>query len=75
MSAADIVFEEVGSQNRVEILVTVDGTDMAVAHAEVRGIRRALDLALDRVRGILTKHREQSRDHRGTSLTDALGET
>jgi len=75
ISAAEVIFDEVGALNRVEIVVSVDGTDPAVAHSEEDGARRALDQTLQRIRRILTKHREQARDHRGPSLSDAVRES
>ncbi len=73
LSSAEIIFEEEKHRKRVEGILSVDGEEPAVAHAEADDFRGSLEKTVERLEKILRRRKSQRIDHQGPSLSEVAG--
>jgi len=72
LSSAEVIFEEEKHRKRVEGILSVDGEEPAVAHAEGDDFRGSLDRTVDRLEKILRRRKDQRSDHQGPKLSEVV---
>lgn len=72
VTGADVVFSEVKRSKAVEVILSVDGGEPVVAHAEGEEFRTALDKVADRLGRMLRRRRSVRTDHQAPSLADVV---
>jgi ribosomal subunit interface protein len=72
LTAAEVVYDEVKHNRKVEVILTVDGAAPLVAEAEGAEFRTALDKVVDRLGRMLRRQRAQATNHQGPRLAEEV---
>ncbi len=72
VSGADVIFSEVKRSRRVEVILSVDGSEPVVAHADGADFRTVLDKVADRLGRKLRRRRAARTDHQAPSLSEGV---
>jgi ribosomal subunit interface protein len=70
VSSAEVIYTEEKRSRKAEVVLNIDRGEPVVA----RGLRSALDKAMDRITRMLKRERQQHRDHRAPPLPERAPE-
>lgn len=71
VTGAEIVFSEVKRSKSIEVILSVDGGEPVVAHAEGDEFRTSLDRVIDRLGRMLRRRRAARTAHQAPSLSES----
>lgn len=71
-TAAEVVYSDEKHTKKIEIIVHIDGAPHVVARGDGDDFRSALDGAVNRVKRMLRKQRDQRRDHQAPPLSETM---
>lgn len=72
VNGADVVFEEEKRIRKIEVILSVDGSDPVVARGEGQEFRTALDKVADRLSRMLKRQRSQLTERQGPRFTEGV---
>jgi ribosomal subunit interface protein len=71
-TAAEVVYSDEKHTKKIEIIVHIDGAPHIVGRGDGDDFRSALDGAVNRVKRMLRRQRDQRRDHQAPPLSETM---